>query len=190
MIFILIHLIFIANVQSKEKSEINLIIISQEKIELNFLSNLFYKEPSDVIINEVSKPLCKRSCELMDGLNNITIKFNNFVESFENMFEGITSIIEIDLSNFDSSRVTNMYRMFSDCINLQKISLGNMNTSSVKNMGELFNNCKNLTMIDRLNFNTSSVNNMRGMFRHCESLNSLILEFNPKNVEDMNEMFA
>jgi len=190
MIFILIHLIFIANVQSKEKSEINLIIISQEKIELNFLSNLFYKEPSDVIINEVSKPLCKRSCELMDGLNNITIKFNNFIESFENMFEGITSIIEIDLSNFDSSRVTNMYRMFSDCINLQKISLGNMNTSSVKNMGELFNNCKNLTMIDRLNFNTSSVNNMRGMFRHCESLNSLILEFNPKNVEDMNEMFA
>jgi len=189
-IFFIINIIHLSYVKSNEKSEIKLIIICQGKRELNFLNNLFYKEPSDVIINEISKPSCKKSCELVEGLNNITIKFNNFIESCENMFQEITSIIEIDLSNFDSSRVTSMHRMFSDCSNLQKITLGNINTSSVINMEELFNNCQNLTIIDRLNFNVSSVNNMRGMFRHCESLNSLALEFNPKNVEDMNEMFA
>lgn len=31
---------------------------------------------------------------------------------------------------------------------------------------------------------------MRGMFRHSESFNLIVLEFNPKNVENMNEIIA
>ena len=80
-LFFIILIILISNIKSKEKSEINLIIISQGKRELNFLNDLFYKEPSDVIINGITKPSCKKSCELIDGLNNITIKFNIFIES-------------------------------------------------------------------------------------------------------------
>ena len=40
------------------------------------------------------------------------------------------------------------------------------------------------------NFNASFRINMRGIFRHSESFNLIVLEFNPKNVENMNEIIA
>jgi surface protein len=171
-----------------QNSEVKLII--QGEGQLNILNNLFYLDPSEVIVNGISKPSCNKSCEFNKGLNNVTIKFNVPIESCANMFDWRHDIIEIDLSNFDASKVTNMYRMFSDCINVEKIILGNINTSLVQNMEELFNACRKLTYIDNLNFDVSSVKTMRGMFRYCESLLTINAEFNPQNVEDMYDLFA
>ena len=50
------------------------------------------------------------------------------------MFEGVTTMKEIDLSNFDTSKVTTMASMFNQCVDLEKITFGNIVTSSVKNM--------------------------------------------------------
>ena len=97
-----------------KNSEIKLII--QGEGELNILNNSFYLDPSDIIVNGESKPECKKSCEFVNGLNNIAIKFDNQIESCEYMFDGIVSIIEVDLSNFDASHVVSMHRMFSNCI--------------------------------------------------------------------------
>ena len=99
-------------------SEIKMII--QGTGELNILNNDFYLDPSDVIVNEVSKPGCKKSCEFVDELNNVIIKFDNKITSCQDMFNGITNIIEIDLSNFDASNVISMRRMFNECTNLKK----------------------------------------------------------------------
>ena len=57
------------------------------------------------------------------------------------MFEGVTCMIEIDLSNFDASKVTTMASMFSQYYDLEKITFGNIVTSSVKNMEQLFFSC-------------------------------------------------
>ena len=54
------------------------------------------------------------------------------------MFKGLTNIIEIDLSNLDTSKVTNMSYMFVVCSDLGKINFGNINTSLVNNMENLF----------------------------------------------------
>jgi hypothetical protein len=148
-----------------KNSEIKLIV--QGEGELNILNNSFYLDPSDVIVNGESKPNCKKSCEFINGLNNVTIKFDNQIESCEYMFDGIVSIIEVDLSNFDASKVISMHRMFSDCINLKKITFGSINTSLVQNMEELFNMCTNLTTIDRLDFDTLSVKTMKRMLSLC-----------------------
>ena len=142
------------------------------------------------MVNGESKSNCKKSCQFDNGLNNVTIKFDTQIESCENMFNGLLSIIEIDLSKFDASNVISMYRMFSGCTNLKKITFGNINTSLVQIMEELFFYCTNLIVIDRLNFDTLSVTTMRGMFSHCESLLSINAEFNPQNVEDMLDIFA
>jgi len=51
---------------------------------------------------------CGKSCQLASGRNNITLVFEDEVTSCERMFYVLTNIKEIDLSGFDSSKVTNM----------------------------------------------------------------------------------
>ena len=72
---------------------------------------------------------CKKFCELPNGLNNITLVFNEEIDSCESMFEGLNNIKVIDLSNFDFSKVTNMDSMFNECNGLENINFGNINTS-------------------------------------------------------------
>ena len=128
------------------KSEINLVI--QGKGNINILNEFFYLNPSEVIVNGELKTECTKNCYLYNELNNVTIKFDKQLETLENMFNGLNKIIEIDLSNLDTSKVTNMVSMFEQCSNLEKILFGNINTSSVVNIHSLFQNCKKLTSLD------------------------------------------
>ena len=157
-----------------------------------FLNNTFYSTPSEVIINgETIDTPENNMYNFEEEINYVTIKFNNQIESCENMFSGLANIIEIDLSNFDTSRVTNMYSMFLECSNLERINFGNINTSSVKNMDWLFLFCTKLTSINLSNFDTSSVTSMWGMFSGCESLTSIdASKFDTHNVENMFDMFC
>ena len=50
------------------------------------------------------------------------------------MFEGCKSLIELEISNFDTTNVTLMHNMFKDCSSLQKINLTNFNTINVIDM--------------------------------------------------------
>ena len=47
-----------------------------------------------------------KTCNLVGDKNNITLIFDTQIESCYEMFDGLTNIIEIDLSNFDASKVT------------------------------------------------------------------------------------
>ena len=121
-------------------SEINLKV--QGEGILDVLNPGFSYEPNEFLINGILYPSCKKSCQFDGGLNNVTIKFENQIDSCENMFYEITSIIEIDLSKFDASKVMNMSQMFSSCTNMKKIILGNINTTLVKNMCRMFFGCE------------------------------------------------
>ena len=81
----------------------------------------------------------------------------------------------LDLSNLDSSNVTNMSNMFYSCGKLTSLDLSNFDTSSVTNMGYMFSNCSKLTSLDLSNFNTSNVTDMSNMFNNCYALSSLDL---------------
>ena len=156
-----------------------------------FLSESFYLEPSVVIVNKVRNNSCKRSCIFKNDFNNVTIKFDRLINTCENMFKGLKNLIEIDLSNLDTSKVTNMSSMFDQCINLKKINFGNINTSLVNNMEYLFHNCSKLASIDVSKFDTSSVTNFRYLFSECRSLTSIdVTNFNTQNVVDMQDFFA
>ena len=69
-------------------------------------------------------------------------------------------IIEIDLSNFDMSKVESIYGMFNACTNLKKVNFENVNTSSVKEMTRLFYACSSLISINLSNFDTSETTKM------------------------------
>ena len=171
------------------QSEIKLVIKGSGN--LFFLNHTFNPEPSDVIINNERKDPYIKSYYFTQDFNNVTIKFGNLIESCERMFEGLDNIIEIDLSNFNTSEVTRMDYMFSGCSNLKKINFGNINTSLVTTMSHLFDNCKKLTSINLSKFDTHSVTDMERMFVNCKSLTSIdASNFDTKNVENMLDMFG
>ena len=159
--------------------------------EISFLNDDFYTEPSEVLVNSQLKSSCKKKCTLGSGINTVIIKFNTQINSCLNMFKEMSNIIEIDLSQFDASKVTTMENMFMDCSNLKKVTLGNIDTSSVKDMKLLFLRCTKLESIDLANLDTRSVTTMSDMFSHCESLTSIDLsKINTANVENMYDMFC
>ena len=106
------------------------------------------------------------------------------------MFYNCKNITEIDLSNFNTSQVSDMKYMFSGCSELISLNLSNFNTLQVNNMSYMFNGCSKITLLDLSNFNTSQVSYMHYMFYGCSELTSLDLSnFNTSKVIDMNSMF-
>ena len=73
-----------------------------------------------VFINGILNNSCQKTCFLNNDLNDITIIFNNNLESCSNMFKNLINLIQVDLSNFDTSKVTLMNSMFENCTNLKK----------------------------------------------------------------------
>ena len=114
---------------------------------------------------------------LFDGcINLIDIKLSSKTSSLKkikNMFQNCIKMTSIDLSNLDTSQVTDMNHMFAYCHSLKSINFGNMITSSVENMNGLFYRCYNLTSIDLSKFDTTKVTDMSLMFNECINLEKI-----------------
>ena len=92
------------------------------------------------------------------------------------MFQNCRNLEYLDLSNFNTSNVTNMSWMFNNCNKLKKIKgINNFITDKVQDMKYMFQNCSNLEYLDLSNFNTSNVTNMSFMFYNCCNLKFLNL---------------
>ena len=113
------------------------------------------------------------------------------------MFGLCEKLTSIDLSNFDTSNVTDMSdlfntsNIFSSYSALTTLNISNLNTSNVTSMFSMFNSCTSLTALDVSSFNTSKVINMSFMFAGCSGLTTLdISNFDTSNVTDMEWMFG
>ena len=146
--------------------------------------------PNMIYINGIKQPTIKYQYNLNETDNFVKLIWNNSINFCHCMFEDCKDITEIDLSNFDTSLVTNMWYMFSNCYSLSSLNLSNFNTSLVKLMDNMFSNCYSLSSLNLSNFNTSLVESMDNMFNDCYSLSSLNLSnFNTSLVTDMEYMF-
>ena len=106
------------------------------------------------------------------------------------MFYDFFSVTNLDLSHFDTSKVTNMSNMFACFKKIESIDVGHFDTSNVTNMEKMFFEMSNLTSLDVSNFDTSNVTNMNGMFSRIINLTSLDLSgFNSSKVTDFGFMF-
>ena len=125
--------------------------------------------------------------EKLDLSNFNTSKVTNMI----NMFSNCESLMSLDLSGFNTSNVTDMSSMFSNCSSLTSLKLSNFNTSQVTNMYDMFFACFSLTSLDVSGFNTSNVTTMSSMFSDCSSLTSMdVSDFNTSKVTDMEYMFC
>ena len=82
----------------------------------------------------------------------------------------------LDVSNFNTSNVTDMGWMFYDCNSLTSLDISNFNTNNVTNMETMFRGCNKLTSLNLSNFNTSKVTNMETMFFSCNGLKIIYCE--------------
>ena len=109
------------------------------------------------------------------------------------MFSECTVLASLDLSNFNTTNVTNMSHMFSECTVLASLDFSKFNTENVKEMISMFYSCGNLTSLDLSNFNTAKVMNMSYMFNKCSGLQTIYVSdnfvvtgiTNEKNKKDM-----
>ena len=74
------------------------------------------------------------------------------------------NILDLDLSNFDTSKVTDMHGMFFNMFYLTTLNLSNFDTSNVMDMNSMFYSVGNLSKLDLSNFDTSKVTDMHDMF--------------------------
>ena len=89
------------------------------------------------------------------------------------MFRSCGSLASLDLSNFDTSKVTAMCSMFKGCTSLTSLDLSSFDTSSVINMRWMFEGCSKLISLDLSSFDTSNVAELSEMFRGCSKLSTI-----------------
>ena len=105
------------------------------------------------------------------------------------MFQGCSEAESIDLSNFDTSKVTDMSCMFSMCYSLKAIDLSRFDTRNVENFMGMFAECKTLTYLDLSAFDTRKATTIDSMFWYCQDLRFLnISHFDTSKVKSMRQM--
>lgn len=109
----------------------------------------------------------------------------DFVTDMEGMFYWCEWLPELDLSGFNTSRVTNMANMFYNSV--AKLDLSSFDTSNVTDMHGMFDAYDKQEVLDISNFNTSKVTDMSDMFGFSSQgdLKELYLgDFDTSNVTD------
>ena len=149
----------------------------------------YYAEPEKVYLNTDSSKM------FYDMRNFTMLNLSNFdtsqVTNMQYMFSDTTKLTTLDLSNFDTSKVTDMKYMFNEMYSLTSLNLSSFNTSNVTDMSCMFAHMFRLTSLNLSNFDTSKVTNMGAMFYDMPRLTSLDLSnFDTSNVTNMGWAFA
>ncbi len=153
----------------------------------------YYTEPEKVYLNTNSSKMFWSIYD--EGIieNILELDLSNFDTSKVTDMSGMfvfMNLTTLNLSNFDTSKVTDMSGMFAGMSSLTTLNLSSFNTSKVTNMSSMFGGMSSLTTLDLSNFDTSKVTDMSTMFRYMYNLTTLNLSsFNTSQVTDMGEMF-
>ena len=154
----------------------------------------YHAEPEKVYLNTNSSMVFFSGDSEQKIKNILELDLSKFdtsrVTNMSHMFNGMRNITTLNLSNFNTSNVTNMGGMFFNMTNLTAFNFSNFDTSKVTDMGSMFYGMSSLTTLDLSNFNTSQVTIMGGMFFNMTNLTTLNLSnFDTSNVTDMRSMF-
>lgn len=115
------------------------------------------------------------------------------ITSMKGLFFGARKLKELDLSEFDTSMVTDMSYMFTDCGDeynkMESLDLSRLDTSKVTDMNHMFTFC-NIKNINLSGLDTSKVTDMSSMFAECFGVNNICFNgIDTSNVINMEEMF-
>ena len=127
-------------------------------------------------------------CQIKDNLDLSGFNTEK-VTSMSSLFKNCTAT-NICLTSFKTSNVTDMSSMFEGCSKLTSLDLTTFNTENVQNNCSMFKDCSSLTSLTFGNFYVGFSTNLSAMFQGCSALTSVDLsKFNTANVIDMQYMF-
>ena len=155
----------------------------------------YYTEPGKVYLNKKSNEMFFSKSDEQKIKNILEIDLSNFdtseVTDMGLMFYGMSNLTTLDLSNFDTSKTTKMSFMFYGMRKLTALNLSSFNTSQVTDMHNMFYGTSNLTTLNVSNFDTSKVTDMGLMFYGMSNLTTLDLShFDTSKVTNMGNMFS
>lgn len=155
----------------------------------------YYAEPEKVYLNTDSSKMFFSEPSEQKIKNILKLDLSKFdtskVTNMAGMFYSVSTLNTLNLSNFDTSQVTDMNHMFYNMSNLTTINLSSFDTSKVTNMGYIFAGVSSLTTLNLISFDTSQVTNMGYMFSAMFNLTTLNLSsFDTSKVTNMGSMFA
>lgn len=157
----------------EETGEKHWVLYDIAMYEVSYNSCLYYIDNCTLTpVIPINATSCCRMFHDCDALTHLNLSnFNTSqITDMSGMFRKCEELTELDLSNFDTSQVIDMSSMFAYCESLTQIDLSNFDTSKVINMSSMFYCCEVITKLNLSNFDTSQVINMSYMFEYCESL--------------------
>ena len=194
-IFLVISMILLIKFQTTSESTSSFVLLKFNQIGLvKFLGTNFNILPTHVYIDNIEQDESTINSKLVN-ITNITevVKLewvDTKIENCREMFNGLIYVVEIDVSGFDSSFISNTAYMFSNCGSLTSIKLTGFDTSLVTTMEGMFSEDKVLRPIDLSSFDTSRVINMALLFYNCNQMNKIdVSNFNTSLVITMERMF-
>ena len=129
-----------------------------------------------------------------NNTNLININVSNWdtskITSLRGAFAQIPNLTSVDFADWNVSNVTSFFALFDGSNKIENIDVSKWDTSSATNMAWMFTG-NNLKHLDVSNFNTSKVTNMFAMFSGSNSLTQLdISNFDTSNVLDFGHAFG
>ena len=161
----------------------------------NIIASDYYLCPYSVYLGDELINTISGDCHVVDipqekgEINTLKISWNLIAVSLYNMFHELTNITEVDLTNYDTSSITDMHEMFNNCSSITSINLSNLNTSIVNNMRLMFGGCSSLTSLNVSSFDTSNVILLDAIFSNMDNIEHLYFNFNTEKVTNMSMMF-
>ena len=187
-----------ANVLSLEDT---IILVDGKKVELPACKSVIIKDFRSVepLTDENNGGICKT-----DKIVRFDIHYNGKIVPMDKFLLNVYSyskkehtwidtypnnLSSLDVSCFDTSKMTTMYTMFRGLRNITTIDCAGFNTSNVTDMDSTFNRTA-IKRLDLHGWDTSKVTNMSTMFRDSSSLAYLDQNFDTSKVKSMNYMFC
>jgi len=147
------------------------------------------KEEIQQMIDEIPREQCNESVTItMEDQEEKVVAVG---EDWSNAFANLPTYTgRIDLSNLDTSGITNMSSMFADNLYLSELRTSGWDTSNVTNMSGMFEGVGVWSPVYfyMSDMDTSNVTNMSKMFRNSSAVIDFSL-LNTSNVTDMSNMF-
>ena len=115
-------------------------------------------------------------CSKLKTIKGINKFVKNKLETIVGIFQLCSELKNLDLSDWDTSNISNMDFMFAACSKLKEIKgINNLKTNKVVSMQGIFYLCNELEYLDLSNWTTTNVTNMNYMFNECNRLKYLNL---------------
>ena len=112
----------------------------------------------------------------LSSITNISNFNTSFVTDMSNLFGNCTLLTSIpDISKWETKNLTNISNLFYHCISLASLpDISKWTVENVTNLSYMFYDCKLLSKLPDISvWDTSKVTDMRGIFSNCTSLTTL-----------------